>query len=307
MRARRILQSTALVLVVTAGWAAPAIAATNLVTNPGFNTNRTGWTDPPSSGNITTTAWNRDDARGSATSGSFAVTNSNPAGFIGSSGPSQCVPATGGARYDLGVKIELPGGQTGTGTAYAILNFAPTTNCTFAGSSTFSPPVTIQGGRFTSIALRDVLAPAGTQSVLVTLIVFKDSGSSVTAQFDDVFLGLTGGCVPSQTVLCLDGGRFAVDATFTAPGAAAATAQAIALTDDTGYLWFFSANNVEVTVKVLNACVVNGFHWVFVSGLTNVQVAMTVKDTQVGTTRTYANGQGQTFQTQLDTSAFVCP
>jgi hypothetical protein len=311
MVVRGYLLSTVLALTLGAVWGAPALATTNLVTNAGFDTTRNGWTDPGPSGNIVTTAWNRDDARGTATSGSFAITNSNAAGANSANGPAQCVAVTPGARYDAGAKIEVPGGQTLTGHGDVVLYFNTSTNCSsgYLEPPIFLPSVSAPGGRFTSVALRDITAPATARSVLVWLLVFKNPAvaGSFTAQFDDVFFGAAGGCVPSSTVLCLDGGRFAVSATFAAPGEADANAQAIALTDDTGYLWFFSANNVEVTMKVLNACSVNGFHWVFVSGLTNVKVSMTVKDMQAGTTRTYANPQGQFFQPQFDTSAFACP
>lgn len=312
MRAQRLFLCGVLTITFGAAWATPAAAATNLVTNPGFNTNRDGWTDPAPSGNVITTAWNRDDARGSATSGSFAVTNSNPAGSTSGNGPGQCIAVTPGAHYDLGVKIEVPGSQSTIGEAEAVLYFSSAPNCAvLIGSPIYGPPVSTSGGRFTSVALRDVAAPSNAQSVVLLLVTFKYPTSAAgpfTAQFDDVVFAATGGCVPSSTVLCLDGGRFAVSATFTAPSAPEAAAQAVALTEDTGYLWFFSANNVEVTVKVLNACSAgSAFHWVFVSGLTNVKVAMTVKDTQTGATKTYTNPQGQYFQPQFDTAAFACP
>jgi hypothetical protein len=311
MRFSGYLQWSVLAITIGAAWGAPALATTNLLTNAGFDSTRNGWSDPPASGNIITTAWNRDDARGAAASGSFAVTSSNAVGSGSGSGPAQCVEVTPGARYDAGAKIEVPGSQTTSGQAAVVLYFNTSTNCStgFLEPPLFLPSVSAPGGRFTSVALRDVTAPATARSVLVWLVVFKSATSSgaFTAQFDDVFFGTAGGCVASSTVLCLDGGRFAVNATFAAPGAADANAQAIALTDDTGYFWFFSANNVEITAKVLNACPVNGFHWVFVSGLTNVKVSMTVKDMQSGITRTYANAQGTYFQPQFDTSAFVCP
>ncbi len=312
MRARLCVQTVVLSLFIGAAWIAPATAATNLVTNGAFDTNRSSWTDPGTSANITTTAWNRDDARGSAASGSFAVTNSNPFGSISASGPSQCVAVTSGGKYGLGGKIEVPGGQSGSGVAYVVLTFRGATNClgSVLGDNLFSPPVSAASGRFTSVAVPEITAPDGAQSVTVTLIVFKSATTtapSFTAQFDDVVLATIGGCIPSQTVLCLDGGRFAVNAIFTAPGADAANAQAVALTDDTGYLWFFSANNVEVTLKVLNACAISPFHWVFVSGLTNVQVSIAVKDTLTGAIKTYNNPQSQNFLPQYDTSAFACP
>jgi hypothetical protein len=50
-------------------------------------------------------------------------------------------------------------------------------------------------------------------------------------------------CVASSTVLCLNNSRFRVSATFQSPSGSG-NATGVALTGDTGYFWFFSANNV---------------------------------------------------------------
>lgn len=116
-------------------------------------------------------------------------------------------------------------------------------------------------------------------------------------------------CTPSSTVLCLNNGRFRVQATFRVPQGQSTQAQAVRLTNDTGYFWFFQADNVEILVKVLNACSqTRPRYWVFAAGLTNVRVDIVVTDTQSGEVRTYANPQGQPFQPIQDTSAFAtCP
>jgi hypothetical protein len=80
------------------------------------------------------------------------------------------------------------------------------------------------------------------------------------------------------------------------------------VTEDSGYFWFFSDNNVEMLVKVLNGCEINSRVWTFAGGLTNVEVVMTVEDTQTGAVRTYTNPQGAAFQPIEDTAAFEsCP
>jgi len=62
-----------------------------------------------------------------------------------------------------------------------------------------------------------------------------------------------------------------------------------------------------MVVKVLNGCGVDSNYWVFAGGLTNVQVVMTVTDTQTGAVKTYVNPQGQAFRPIQDTAAFACP
>ncbi len=117
----------------------------------------------------------------------------------------------------------------------------------------------------------------------------------------------TTACVAGGSTLCLNNGRFKVTANWKAP-TGQGVAQAQTLTPDTGYLWFFDPANVEVTIKVLNGCGFNNRYWVFVSGLTNVQVDLTVTDTQSGASKVYSSPQGSTFRTSLDSNAFAtCP
>ncbi|MEM7587898.1 MAG: spondin domain-containing protein [Acidobacteriota bacterium] len=80
------------------------------------------------------------------------------------------------------------------------------------------------------------------------------------------------------------------------------------LTGDTGYFYFFSPNNVEVVVKVLDACDISDRFWVFAGGLTDVGVELTVEDLQSGEVQTYNNTLGTPFAPITDTDAFAtCP
>jgi CSLREA domain-containing protein len=118
---------------------------------------------------------------------------------------------------------------------------------------------------------------------------------------------VTAACVAGGNSLCLNNGRFKVTAnwrTSTANGAGTA----VTLTGESGYFWFFDPGNVEVVVKVLNACGVNNRYWVFAAGLTDQRVDLTVTDTQTGQVKTYTNPLGTTFRTITDTGAFAtCP
>lgn len=111
-------------------------------------------------------------------------------------------------------------------------------------------------------------------------------------------------------VVFLNGARFQVSAEWTTRDGLSGTGMASKLTDETGYFTFFGDDNVELVVKVLDACDVPGFNhfWVFVAGLTNVEVTLTVTDTVSGQTNTYFNPLGQAFLPIQDTSAFAtCP
>ena len=130
---------------------------------------------------------------------------------------------------------------------------------------------------------------------------------------DQVFFGFLGPvtqsgiCNPGATTLCLNDGRFKVEAKWKT-ASAGDNARAEAQGNDSGRFWFFSAGNTEVVVKVLNGCTLNNRYWVFASGLTNVETLITVTDTESGTTRRYFNPQGSVFAPVQDVEAFAtCP
>jgi hypothetical protein len=118
-----------------------------------------------------------------------------------------------------------------------------------------------------------------------------------------------GGCLPDATTLCLNGSRFQVATQWHTNDGKSGAGQAVSLTGDSGYFWFFGPDNVEIVTKVLNACsTTSPMFWVFASGLTNVGVDLTVTDTKTGQTKTYHNPINQPFVGIQDTGAFAtCP
>jgi hypothetical protein len=111
-------------------------------------------------------------------------------------------------------------------------------------------------------------------------------------------------CVANATTLCLNGGRFKVQVAWHVPtNGTGGDASAVPLTADTGYFWFFSANNIELVVKVVDGRPANGKFWVFYGALSNVEYFVNVTDTQTGVTKTYSNPNGQQSSV-ADTTAF---
>ena len=83
---------------------------------------------------------------------------------------------------------------------------------------------------------------------------------------------------------------------------------AVPFSSDSGSFWFFGPNNLEIDVKVLDGCKINGHYWVFAAGLTDVEVTLTVIDTANDDRQTYHNPQKSTFVTITDVEAFAtCP
>lgn len=98
--------------------------------------------------------------------------------------------------------------------------------------------------------------------------------------------GAVSTCTPDGTTLCLNGGRYSVSAQWETRSGAQGAGHAVELSPDTGYFWFFDANNVELVVKVLDACAFSNRYWVFAGGLTDVRVVLQVTDTLTGALRT---------------------
>ncbi|MEM9553293.1 MAG: spondin domain-containing protein [Acidobacteriota bacterium] len=113
---------------------------------------------------------------------------------------------------------------------------------------------------------------------------------------------------PPGPALSLRDGRFQVTASWRDFDLNLGDGQPGQLTDETGYFWFFSPENLEVVIKIIDACSFNDHFWVFASGLTNVEVDLRVEDTVTGQVNLYSNALGDAFQPIQETEAFAtCP
>ncbi|MEM8959876.1 MAG: hypothetical protein AAGD38_00220 [Acidobacteriota bacterium] len=129
---------------------------------------------------------------------------------------------------------------------------------------------------------------------------------------DSRFANNTGAtsCQPSSTVLCLNGGRFQAEVSWRdfTNNTGDATARDLADVDDSGLFWFFDPNNIEMLIKVLDGCAINGHYWVFAAATTNVEYTIRVTDTSIGTVRTYTNTLGNASPAFTENMAFAtCP
>jgi hypothetical protein len=126
----------------------------------------------------------------------------------------------------------------------------------------------------------------------------------------------SGSCVQSATTLCIDDQagdrRWQISVSFhTAQGGGlSGNGTAVPLGSlgvaRGGLFWFFSSDNPEMLIKVLNACTLNQQFWVFYSATTNVGFSVQVVDTRTGRAKSYVNQDGTAAPPQQDTAAFSC-
>ncbi|MEM1250677.1 MAG: spondin domain-containing protein [Acidobacteriota bacterium] len=114
------------------------------------------------------------------------------------------------------------------------------------------------------------------------------------------------GCFEGPSSVCVQGEQFEVTSTFSANGDAGIGQASSQGTDDTGFFTFFDPENIELDVKVLDGCAINGNYWVFIAGATDVGVDITVTDTATGSVQTYSNTEGNPFAVVRDVNAFSC-
>ncbi|MEP6802720.1 MAG: hypothetical protein ABJC07_12310, partial [Acidobacteriota bacterium] len=128
----------------------------------------------------------------------------------------------------------------------------------------------------------------------------KESSTSRRAESAEALAA----CAGNAQTLCLNASRFTVQVRWQVPSqGTSGQGTAVALTGDTGYFWFFSSNNVELVIKVVDGRAFNNKFWVFYGALSDVQYTITVTDTQTGQVRTYSNPSGQ-LASVADTAAF---
>jgi hypothetical protein len=299
--------------------ATSAAIAENLLHNPGFDTSVAGWNVDVGSSDV---VWDSFDHNGKADSGSALVT-----GLPDDSGPypsyrpavmKQCVSVLPGHSYVFGASVWLADFQ-GTNFAWYLSVYSvgvsvlwtQASNCMGPGVAEFFPVRPAVGSTWIDIQANRA-APAGAASAFLsieaTLLV---RGLRPRIYVDDTYFLTEATCVPTASHLCLAAGRFRASGSWSVPDDRRSVGymRAVPLGSESGLFWFFSAQNPEIIIKVLNACGNPSQHyWVFAAGLTNVETSLSVEDTITGEIRNYVNPFGTAFAPVQDTSAFAtCP
>lgn len=147
------------------------------------------------------------------------------------------------------------------------------------------------------VVLLSLLNPAGGAEIApdggeASLYILDDDGESST-------------CTPTETVACLQGGRFEVTAVWRTDSGESGEAQVLPLSRSSTLFWFFEIDNVEMLVKVLDGCAVFDAYWVFYAATTDVDFTLRVTDTVAGVTKEYTNMLGEPADAVTDTITFT--
>ncbi|HKI87339.1 MAG TPA: Calx-beta domain-containing protein [Thermoanaerobaculia bacterium] len=122
--------------------------------------------------------------------------------------------------------------------------------------------------------------------------------------------GQTTPCVADANTLCFFSNRFKVQVNWQTPDGQTGQGTAIPISDQSGFFWFFDSSNIEMLVKMHDACSLKPFnsYWVFVAATTNVAYDLQVTDTSTGVIKDYTNSLGESAEPVHDTSTFnSCP
>lgn len=173
----------ALGLILGAG----RVQAQNLLTNPNFDADLSGWATTNASQGVT--SWDGGD--GSPSAGSVLLSGVACCSIV----VSQCVPVVAGQSYDLGASLiqgPTAPAQTGDGAGVDVRMYSD-------GACSVPPAlVTVQvqpalTGTWTRYAKGAVVAPPGAQSALFRIFQYNFAGlPNLTSHADSAFFGPAG-------------------------------------------------------------------------------------------------------------------
>lgn len=230
---------------------------------------------------------------------------------------SQAAYSIGEAAGNATITVQRVGGDDGAVTvAYSATPDSAAAGTDFiAVSGTLSWADNDDNPKTFQVPINNDTASEGNETVDLTL-----SNATGGAALDPVLrnavltlvdddAGSTGPCVEDVDTLCVNNDRFAIEVDWrTQNENGFGSAVPVPTAPDSGLFHFFGAANIEMLIKVLNACGLNDRYWVFYAATTNVEFTVTVTDTQTGRVKTYFNPLNTPAPPIQDTDAFdTCP
>lgn len=114
-------------------------------------------------------------------------------------------------------------------------------------------------------------------------------------------------CVRNETTACLAGGRFEVRVRWNDGRGGTGYGKRKEIGSSSSVLfWFFSADNVELLIKVLDACGINQRFWVYGAASTDVEYTLEIIDREANdVAKSYFNALGVASPAITDSQAFA--
>lgn len=169
-------------------------------------------------------------------------------------------------------------------------------------------PVLIAGAPFGANAT--ITVPAGTYDLevrvagtAIEVLQLRGLAFAAGSVYTAYASGLVADGSADRTLYLGEEDRFRVDATFTDFAGRTGTARIFHTTSQTGQFWFFSPENIELLVKVIDGRHLNNAFWLFHGSASNVQYTVTVTDTVADVQKVYTNPLGA-FGSDGDIEAF---
>lgn len=114
-------------------------------------------------------------------------------------------------------------------------------------------------------------------------------------------------CTADDDTGCLVNKRFKVEVAWRTEDGASGVGHIVPHSDNSVLVWFFNPGNVEMLLKVLDACAPPfEKYWVFYAATTNVEFTVRVTDVETGVTKEYRNEMGHPAVPVQDTGSFAC-
>ena len=131
---------------------------------------------------------------------------------------------------------------------------------------------------------------------------------SLPVNVEDALPQRAGVCMASSTMLCVHDDRYEVTAEWSdwSDGTERWREAGVAPTQssESGLFYFFSPDNWELMVKVLDGCDENGHHWVFGAAATDVGFDLKVRDRHTNDVKRYTKRPGLPVPAITDVFAF---